>query len=69
MSRGRPLALSDAQLALVMGAAKSVPPGDMRSRYLTCVADLLTGLDTITDIAVEAAVEAAVARLLTPIAS
>lgn len=68
MSRGRAISLSDRQLQVIMTAARSMPGGDTRSKFLAGVADRLTGLDTIDDAAVEQAVQHAIARLMPPAA-
>jgi hypothetical protein len=49
----RALALTDEQLIDVMTAASTIPPGQ-RCRYLTAIADQLTGFE-ITDARVHAA--------------
>ncbi len=68
MSRGRPLSLSDRQLALVLEAARLLPPHG-RARFLGAIADQLLPLDEVDDAAVQAAVLRTVERLLTPVAS
>ncbi len=67
MSRGRPLALTDPQLRLVMEAARSLPP-DYRSRFLGGIADQLLPLDEIADVDVQAAVLRVVGQMLPPAA-
>lgn len=67
MSRCRPISLSDAQLAIVLDAARSLAPGHARARFLNHVADALIDVE-VTDASVERAVEAAIAQLLTPAA-
>jgi hypothetical protein len=56
-----PLALSDAQLAIVLDAARTVPP-EWRSRFLQDIADQLFGRNP-SDTDVAAAVEQVVARI------
>jgi hypothetical protein len=51
-----PLALSDSQLDLVLTGARSVPV-PQRERYLSAIADALTGWTRIRDEDVAAAVE------------
>lgn len=67
MSRGRPLALTDVQLQLVMTAAHALLPST-RTRFLGAVADQLTGLDEVSDVDVQVAVLRVIERLLPPAA-
>lgn len=67
MSRGKPLALNDAQLQLVMAAARALPPST-RTRFLAAVADALTGIDEVSDTDVQVAVLRVLERLLPPAA-
>jgi hypothetical protein len=62
MSHSHPIGLSDARIALVMCQATLVRP-EWRSRWLAAIADQLTGIDTITDDAVAAAITRALASM------
>lgn len=68
MSRGRPISLSDRQLAVVFAAARSLRPGHERARFLSAVADRLEPKEPIVDCDVEQAVEMALERLSPPAA-
>jgi hypothetical protein len=61
MSRGKPIGLTGRQLALVMAGAEQLRGGEVRSRFLSTIADELTDRE-ITDAAVAAAVSRALER-------
>jgi hypothetical protein len=63
MTKPRPLALSDEQLALVQQGAKGLPP-EWRDRYLDAVVEELLLLDNITDTGVTHAVAAVLVRIM-----
>jgi hypothetical protein len=67
MSRRDPLALSTEQLELITGGARQLPV-DLRSKYLSLVADNLLGRE-VDDDAVAQAVVHALERLLPPSAA
>jgi hypothetical protein len=63
MTKPRPLALSDEQLALAQQGAKGVPP-EWRDRFVDAVVDELRPLDSITDADVNHAVAAVLFRIV-----
>jgi hypothetical protein len=62
MSCRRPLALSQAQLLVVMSGAHQICP-DCRDGYLQAIANQLTGLDNFTDADVARAVSVVMLRM------
>ena len=63
MTKPRPLALSDEQLALVQQGANGLPP-EWHSRFLDAVTDQLLLLNNITDTDVTYAVAAVLIRIM-----
>ena len=63
MTKPRPLALSDEQLALIQQGAKGVPP-EWRDRFVDAVVDESLLLDNITDADVNHAVTVVLLRIV-----
>jgi hypothetical protein len=63
MTKPRPLALSDEQLALIQQGAKGVPP-EWRDRFVDAVVDESLLLDNITDADVNHVVTVVLLRIM-----
>jgi hypothetical protein len=63
MTKPRPLALSDEQLALIQQGEKGVPP-EWRDRFVDAVVDESLLLDNITDADVNHAVTVVLLRIM-----